>query len=215
MFERPSIYLVASTILNLDQLLFFIVKKSKCDLGSIHFSINHTKCHSIIINTISSFITGRLRGSEFSNILVPYDGKEMSDLALEESAKFAKPLGSRITLLYVIDEKYARPSAITLFIGEKKALTEAKNELRRILASGAEHMLRERSERLSKSGIPVDFKVAFGTPSEEILKQADSKKFGIIIMGSRSLKRFKKFRALGSVARRVSELSRTPVMLVH
>jgi nucleotide-binding universal stress UspA family protein len=152
---------------------------------------------------------------EFSRILLPYDGKEMSDIALEEAVKFARQLGSKITILYVIDERYSRPSAIMSFIGEKAELSETKKELRRILTSAAATMLGERLKRLSESGLKAEIKVSFGTPSEEILKLADSKEFDIIIMGSRSLKRFKKIRALGSVARRVSELSETPMMLVR
>lgn len=152
---------------------------------------------------------------EFSRILLPYDDKEMSDIALEEAVKFATQLGSKITILYIIDERYARPSAIMSFIGEKAELNEAKRELRRVLASAAENMLGERLKKLSESGLKAEIKVLFGTPSEEILKLADSKEFDIIIMGSRSLRRFKKIRALGSVARRVSELSETPMMLVR
>jgi nucleotide-binding universal stress UspA family protein len=161
------------------------------------------------------FYDNGLKQGEFSRILLPYDGKEMSDLALEEATKFAKFLGSKITILYVIDERYARPSALMSFISEKTVLNEARKELRRVLASAAENMLKQRMSRLNDSGINAEIKVAFGTPSEEILKLSDSKMFDIIIMGSRSLKRFKKIRALGSVARRASELSETPVMLVH
>lgn len=156
-----------------------------------------------------------MNGSRFSRILLPYDGKEISDKALEEAIKFAKRLGSSITILYVIDERYARPSAIFSFLRDKRKLNEAKKELRRVISSGAEKMLEEKLGKLKENGITAELQIAYGAPSEEILKFAESKKFDIIIMGSRSLKRFKKFRALGSVARRVSELSEIPLMLVH
>lgn len=156
-----------------------------------------------------------MNGSRFSRILLPYDGKEISDKALEEAIKFAKRLGSSITILYVIDERYARPSAVFSFLQDKRKLNEAKKELRRVISSGAEKMLEEKLGKLKKNGITAELQIAYGAPSEEILKFAESKKFDIIIMGSRSLKRFKKFRALGSVARRVSELSEIPLMLVH
>jgi nucleotide-binding universal stress UspA family protein len=151
----------------------------------------------------------------FSRILLPYDGKEMSDKALEEAIKFAKQLGSNITILYVIDERYARPSAVFSFLRDETKLNEAKKELRRVLLSAAEKMLEEKLSKLKQNGITAVIEVAYGAPSEEILKFAESKKFDMIIMGSRSLKSFKKIRALGSVARRVSELSEIPLMLVH
>lgn len=156
-----------------------------------------------------------MNGSRFSRILLPYDGKEISDKALEEAIKFAKRLGSSITILYVIDERYARPSALFSFLRDNRKLNEAKKELRRVISSGAEKMLEEKLGKLKENGITAELQIAYGAPSEEILKFAESKKFDIIIMGSRSLKRFKKFRALGSVARRVSELSEIPLMLVH
>jgi nucleotide-binding universal stress UspA family protein len=156
-----------------------------------------------------------MNGSRYSRILLPYDGKEMSNKALEEAIKFGKRLGSSITILYVIDERYARPSAVFSFLRDKRKLNEAKKELRRVISSGAEKMLEEKLGKLKENGITAELQIAYGAPSEEILKFAESKKFDIIIMGSRSLKRFKKFRALGSVARRVSELSEIPLMLVH
>lgn len=156
-----------------------------------------------------------MNGRQFSRILLPYDGKEISDKALEEAIKFAKGLGSSITILYVIDERYARPSAVFSFLRDKRTLNEAKKELRRVLSSGAEKMLEEKLGKLKENGIPAQLQIAYGAPSEEILKFAESQKFDIVIMGSRSLKRFKKIRALGSVARRVSELSEIPLMLVH
>ena len=153
--------------------------------------------------------------SQFSRILLPYDGKEMSDKALEEAVKFAKQIGSHITILYVIDERYARPSGLFSFLREEHTLNEAKMELRRVLSSAAQKMLEEKLGRLKENGISAAVEIVYGAPSEEILKFAESKKFDMMIIGSRSLKSFKKFRALGSVARRVSELSEIPIMLVH
>lgn len=156
-----------------------------------------------------------MKVSQFSRILLPYDGKEMSDKALEEAVKLAKQIGSHITILYVIDERYARPSDVFSFLKEEGSLGEAKMQLRKVLSSAAEKMLEEKLGKLKDNGINAVMEIAYGAPSEEILKFAESKKFDMIIMGSRSLKSFKKIRALGSVARRVSELSEIPIMLVH
>ncbi len=139
----------------------------------------------------------------------------MSDGALEEAVKFAKQVGSHITILYVIDERYARHSEVFSFLREKQTLNEAKMQLRKVLSSAAEKMLGEKLDKLKENGVNASIELVYGAPSEEILKFAESKKFDMIIMGSRSLKSFKKIRALGSVARRVSELSEIPIMLVH
>ena len=151
----------------------------------------------------------------FEKILVPYDGSEMSDKALEESVKIAKQTDSKITLLYVVDEGYSPPSTLLAFINEKTSLRDAKKTLRRVLASGVESMFKERVARLTQKGISVDVKVAFGSPAAEIVRVAESEKFGLIVMGSKSRKFLGKLGTLGSIARRVSESSSIPVMLVR
>ncbi len=153
--------------------------------------------------------------SQLSRILLPYDGKEMSDKALEEASKFAKQIGSNITILYVIDERYARPSGLFSFLKDNSKLDEAREAVRKVLTYGAQKMLEEKLAKLRENGINADVEIAHGSPSEEILKFAESRKFDMIIMGSRSLKSFKKIKALGSVARRISELTEIPLMLVH
>ena len=58
--------------------------------------------------------------------------------------------------------------------------------------------------------------VVVGSPSDEITKIAQDEKAGLIIMGKSLLKSVtEKLEALGSVARRVSEISEIPVMIVH
>lgn len=73
---------------------------------------------------------------KYSTILVPHDGSEMSDKAVEESIKFAEVFGSEIILLYVVDERYAPPNSLLSFIRDRTSLREAKNELKRVLESG-------------------------------------------------------------------------------
>jgi nucleotide-binding universal stress UspA family protein len=56
--------------------------------------------------------------ADFQGYCSPYDGKHMSDKALEEATMFAKPLGSNITILSIIDERYAYSCA--LFVYQRK-----------------------------------------------------------------------------------------------
>lgn len=152
---------------------------------------------------------------EYSTILVPHDGTEMSEKAVEESIKFGKMFGSDIILLYVVDERYAPPSSLLSFIGNRKSLKEAKDELKRVLESGADAMLDRTAEKIKEGDIKSKIMIRAGSPAKEIAEVAKETKSQIIIMGSRSLKKSGKLRALGSVARKVAEIAPCPVMLVH
>lgn len=54
-----------------------------------------------------------------------------------------------------------------------------------------------------------------GNPIEAILEYSRAKKIDLIIIGSQGLKGIERLKALGSTSRRVSELAKCPVMIVH
>jgi nucleotide-binding universal stress UspA family protein len=153
---------------------------------------------------------------DFSRILLPHDGYEMSDKALDEATKFAKLFGSKIILLHIVDERFAPHSILLSFIKKRASLKEAKAKLLGVLKTGAENMLRDRMEKIDMvSGIDANIEIRVGSPSKEIVKVAKSKSVDIIIMGSRRFKGIKKIRALGSVAMGVTRTAACPVMLVR
>jgi len=149
-----------------------------------------------------------------SRILVPHDGTEMSDKALDEAIQFAKALNAEIVIVHVVDSRFVPPSATLGFISERSTLEDAKIQLVRILKSGAELMLKDRMAKAKESGISVGFVLGVGSPAEEIASIARGEKVDLIIIGSRELHK-EKLSALGSVARKVSEIASCPVMIVH
>lgn len=151
----------------------------------------------------------------FSNILVPHDGTEISDKALDEGIKFATLFDSKLTILYVIEEQIIPPNMILSFIKKKAEIHEAKKNIVEIIKSGAESMLRNRVQTAKDKNIDVDAEIRIGSPSKEILNYATEKNIDIIIMGSRQKGGIEKIKALGSVARKISEMSECPVLLVH
>lgn len=151
----------------------------------------------------------------FLHILVPHDGSEMSDKALDEAIRFAKSFNSKITLLHVVDGRVAPPSVLLSFIKERTSLKEATAELLGVLKTGAENMLKDRMDRVKNAGLDVKIDIEIDSPAQSIVKFAKEKKADIIIMGSRQFKNVGKIKMLGSVARRVAETAEIPVMLVH
>jgi nucleotide-binding universal stress UspA family protein len=154
-----------------------------------------------------------------STILVPHDGSEMSDKALDKAIDFSKAFQSEIIILHVVDDRLIPSSAILGFIGEKSRLEDAKMQALNILKLGAEAMLKDRMEKVRATGINVRFIIGMGAPVEGIIDVAENEHVDLIVIGSRELKREKEYAAgklklLGSVARRVSEIAESPVMII-
>jgi nucleotide-binding universal stress UspA family protein len=154
-----------------------------------------------------------------SRILVPHDGSEMSDKALNKAIDFSKAFQSEIIILHIVDDRLIPSSAILGFIGEKSRLEDAKMQALNILKVGAEAMLKDRMEKVKANGINVRFITGMGAPAEGIIDVAENEHVDLIVMGSRELKREKeyvagKLKLLGSVARRVSESAESSVLIV-
>jgi nucleotide-binding universal stress UspA family protein len=153
---------------------------------------------------------------DYTRILVPHDGSEMSDKALDEATKFAKLFGSKIILLHVIDEGFEPPSILLSFIKKRDSLKESKAKLLGMLKIGAENMLGDRMEKVQTGySIDVNIEICMGSPSKEIVKMVKAENVDIIIMGVRRFKSVGKIRALGSVAMKVARTAMCPVMLVR
>lgn len=153
-----------------------------------------------------------------SKVLVPYDGSETSDRALDKAIEFSKPSKSDIIILHVLDERLI-PSNAVRFIGEKSAFDDAKMMALKILKVGVEAMLKSKMEKVKANGIDVRFIIGFGAPEEGIIDVAENEHVDLIVIGSRELKRERehsagKLKLLGSVARRVSEIAECPVLII-
>ncbi|MEO9295549.1 MAG: universal stress protein [Nitrososphaera sp.] len=151
----------------------------------------------------------------FPKILVPHDGTEASDKALDKAIEFAKALNSEIILLNVVDDRFVPPSATLAFLSEKSPLEDAKIQIVILLKQAAEGMLKDRITKAASQGAKIRHMLAVGSPADEIVAIANNEKASMIIMGSRQLTAKEKIKALGSVARRVSEISAVPVMIVN
>jgi nucleotide-binding universal stress UspA family protein len=134
-------------------------------------------------------------------ILVPHDGSEMSDRALNKAIEFAKLLKAEIIILHILDDKLIPSKAIMSFLGEKSGtIRNAKLEILNIVRIGAEQLLKDRTEKVRKNGIDVRFIVGMGSPADGVANVAKNENVDL--------------KLLGSVTRRVSEISDRPVMIV-
>ena len=149
------------------------------------------------------------------NILVTDDGTEVSNRALEVASEIAKPCNAQVTLLYVVD-LIEDPN--TMIFGNNKDLIE-KAKLMNLKTSKENQWVKkvqQHTHKLSQQNISSESICLTGNAAEKILDYASTMKVDMIVMGScNRLKGISKIKALGSVARKVSELADCPVLIVH
>ncbi|MFZ0345408.1 MAG: universal stress protein [Nitrososphaeraceae archaeon] len=150
-----------------------------------------------------------------AKILVPHDGTEMSNRAFEKATEFANAPDTEIILLHVIQDV---PVPSSLLLGNDRILiSRAKRSIAKELEKGWNKMVQEKIiGKVSKDKkIKIRSDVIVGSPAEEIIRFANANKIDMIILGSRGLETISKIKALGSVARKVSEAAKCPVMIIH
>ncbi len=139
--------------------------------------------------------------SLYGTILVPTDGSEHSNYAVECAINIAKKNRSSMTALFVIDaEKYSG-----LAYGES-----AGDIMREMGAQESKAALGYVAELAEENGIELTSKVAVGRPAEEIVKESENA--DLVVCGS--LGRTSLNRALmGSVAETVARMAHCPVLI--
>ena len=165
----------------------------------------------------------------YNKILVPYDSSKLSDIALDHAIRIAKMSSTssssdnivNVILFFVTPEMHIPFTFETILFKSKKTgesitLREHIKELYVEIKSNAIKMLDEKTKEYGNIGnISLQSKVIIGNPADEIIKFADDEKVDLIIMGTTGLAGIPKFKAIGSVARSVSEKAKCPVMLVR
>ena len=151
-----------------------------------------------------------------SKILLPHDGTEISDKALEKSKEFAKALNAELYILQVI-EHIPIPSSLILG-NDRQWIAQTRRSIAKKLEEGWIKMAKEKiNPVLEKENIKFNITASTDEPpiSEQILKFASENKIDLIIMGSQRLSEISKIKALGSVSRKVSENVDCPIMIIH
>jgi nucleotide-binding universal stress UspA family protein len=135
--------------------------------------------------------------------------------AFERAIEFAKAFNIEILLLHVIQDI---PVPSSLLLGNDRILiSKAKRSIAKELEKGWNKMVQEKIiDKMPKDEkIKVRSEIIVGSPADEIIRFASANKIDMIIVGSRRLETISKIKALGSVARKVSEAAECPVMIIH
>lgn len=143
-------------------------------------------------------------------ILVAIDGSPISDKAAEEAVRMAAsnrgPYKSSIVALLVLPN--APRSTFADFVPAPPVTqTDEWDDLRQRIF----YVIRKHSEEV---GIPLDIRVAYGDPADEMLGLAEREKIDVIVIGS-SGKGFIKRKVLGSVSNKVVQNAKCSVYVVR
>lgn len=138
--------------------------------------------------------------TDFKKILVPMDGSETSDRAVQEASKLAKVYGSTLHIFYVAN---INQLAINACLSD--AILEAVNK------AGAE-ILKKATEKIDPS-IKVVTTSETGSPSVTIADYAEEIEADLVVIGSRGLGLVKGV-LLGSVSQYIVEHVKCPVVVV-
>ena len=142
----------------------------------------------------------------FDKILVPVDGSDVSNKAIDTARKMIEEGSAReVTILHVL-----QPSEVMPFNGlnmpvDYPQFYEELNRAARLVLENAE----QRMNLKEKTRIQMEY----GSPVEIICHAAEQEKYDLIIIGNRGLNRFQRV-LMGSVSSKVVTLAPCPVLVI-
>lgn len=143
----------------------------------------------------------------FKHILVPVDGSATSLLAVNKAAALAKAFDSAVTAVYVLDPYPFTGVGADFAYGQAQYLNAATSE--------ANKALEEAQKIMQEAGVSAKIIVGEGHAVHEgIARVAENVGADLIVMGSHGRRGLEKL-VLGSVAQRVLQAARMPVLVVR
>lgn len=146
----------------------------------------------------------------FKHILIPVDGSEFSDRAIETGVQFAKSLGARITG-FIAEPEYRIPTHGEIVSRKAKSMYEHEAEARK----HAEGVMQRIAARAKAEGVVFDSGfVQSDQPADAIVEAADAHHCDLILMATHARRGLDKL-LHGSVAGNVMAHTRVPVLVLH
>ena len=137
-----------------------------------------------------------------ANILVPLDGSDLAEEALEVAIEIAASAGGKVTLFVAADPEAAQ--ALHSFADSEKMTR----------AMAADAYLDQVASRLADRGVETSSTSSDGTnAAEQIVERADAVDVSMIVMTSHGRSGVGRW-LLGSVADKVARSSTVPVVIV-
>jgi nucleotide-binding universal stress UspA family protein len=150
-------------------------------------------------------------------ILVPHDGDEMSDSALKYAIEIAKGLNMNIRLIRIV-QGVIDISTMSFWNNIERARVKRDIEKYRVQIRKKEYKKLEKLVSMATSrGVKASSLVLEGDAAEKITSVINKEKPYLVVVGSGRLpsRGLSKLKTLGSVARKITEESKYPVLVVR
>ncbi len=136
----------------------------------------------------------------YDSILVPTDGSDPAETAVEHALDLAAEHGATVHALYVVDRRYPAATKYDMVIEGMEEEGEAA--LDATAAAG------------ERAGVAVERHLRRGVPHEEIVDAAVDYGVDLVVMGTHGRTGFDRIASAGSVTERVVRLMTLPVLVV-
>ena len=147
-------------------------------------------------------------------VLIPVDGSEGALRGLEKLQSLVDLTAAEVTLMHVVETPWVRPVDDQEWLSLQDDVGEEPNsDFEREFTQEAETLMEAARDRLPQ-GTAVSTMIDRGIPTEQILSEADTGEYDLIVLsatGERDLKH----RILGSVSSKVAWSAPCSVLLVH
>jgi nucleotide-binding universal stress UspA family protein len=151
----------------------------------------------------------------YKKILVPHAGTSAGDDALKHAVDIAKSSKAKILILHVVEDYTNGYIGFQLHQSEVESIRRKFREEHRKMKAIMEKEMLKRVQFCKKNKIKAELKITTGFPEEEIIKLIKKQKIDLIVMAKRrKLPGLKKLLALGSVSRKIIELTSCPVLMI-
>ncbi len=150
-------------------------------------------------------------------ILVPHDGHSSSDKALKYAIDIAKAMNMRIKIIRVIEEAVAVSTMAQLRDVERQRI---RKDLEQQFAKAREHEYNKLKKQLAMAnskGVEASASVLDGDVAQKLISIISKERPYLVVIASRKLQSrgLSKLKILGSVARKLSEESKSPVLIIR
>jgi nucleotide-binding universal stress UspA family protein len=140
----------------------------------------------------------------YKKILIPVDGSQPSDKAVEHGVALAEKLGAQVVIFNVVQP-------VSYHVPQGFVYTDMLSE--KIMDWGLQ-ILDEYKKRFQTEKIAIKTDIATGMPADVICEKAEKEKFDLVVIGSQGLSASLRI-LLGSVSDRVSRRCPCPVLIVR
>ena len=137
---------------------------------------------------------------DFQKILIPTDGSEANNEAVEKGLSLARLMGAKATILFVVDTSSFIDIPPDELVTNITSLMEAQGN----------DIINEIIEEADEIGVESEKKVVTGHPAEEIIKESEN--YDILVIGTHGRSGLSRI-LLGSTAEKVVRHAKCPVLL--